>query len=613
MAFAEPPKKFIESMFLFNRFVDSIFLVDMVLQFMLIYQVAASGSEAARWEDNPRRIARHYLCTWFFLDLISILPFDVLSIVVGEALAKLKIVRLFRLMRLIKLIRLIRASRMFKRWETRMAIDYSTLSLVRCMVMVCVGAHWFACTWSIIAGFADSPLDTWMGYFDYCWAAENERGYQCVDPWDMYAAALYFAMMTITSIGYGDLAATPKNASEQGAMTIMMLFGGMLWSNVVATFCGVIANSDPDTAIFHSTMDSLNRFMVSTNIPKDMQMRLREYFHQSKHLADTVTRRNLLDKMSPQLAGEVALQVNEKWLRRVWFLNGAGQEFVVQIALQLEAMVFTIGEVINNGYLYIINRGIALFGGRVLTAGSVWGEDMLLDSQWLVSKFCARAMTYLEVYTISREQLMDAARPFPYTTAHLRRCAIRLAVRREFIRLSKLAIAERQTELGEKPIGEKIYLIDKMLDKASGIKKAKQRDLGAGPLSSPTPPAGQAPLAERPPPPDVARRITQNEAGGAGLGEAGEASGEAVDAVMQTMARLEKLQASNHQLAASEFARLEQQQERMAKQVADQFASLHTSLAVLLRRSEESATVARATAARVAAARGALEAPILDC
>ena len=124
VAFAAPPTKFIESMFLFNRFIDSIFLADMVLQFMLIYHVPANGSEAARWEDNPRKIARHYLCTWFFLDLISILPFDILSIVVGEALAKLKIVRLFRLMRLIKLIRLIRASRMFKRWETRMAIDY---------------------------------------------------------------------------------------------------------------------------------------------------------------------------------------------------------------------------------------------------------------------------------------------------------------------------------------------------------------------------------------------------------------------------------------------------------------------------------------------------------
>lgn len=476
------------------------------------------------------------------------------------------------------------------------------------MVLVCVGAHWFACTWAIQAGFADSPLATWMGYHDYCWSADTERGYRCVDPWDMYAASLYFAMMTITSIGYGDLHATPRNAGEQGVLTLMMLFGGMLWSNVVATFCGVLANSDPDTAMFHSTMDALNvrhdsrhrnpypshrpqwqtdpllwllqRFMDSTNLPKDMQMRLREYFHQSKHLSETVNRRNLLDKMSPQLAGEVALQVNERWLRRVWFLNGAGQEFVVQIALQLEAMVFTIGEVINNGYLYIVNRGLALFGGRVLTAGSVWGEDMLLDSQWLVSKHCARAMTYLEVYTISREQLMDAARFFPHTIAHLRRCAIRLAVRREFIRLSKLATAEREAALelsGSFVARKKSFLIDQMLDKASGFEKQKQvlsrgdmlrQDLvpgdalalaGSGHHLEPSPirTASRAPPAAQPPlAPDVARLISQNEAGGARSVEAGAADGVAGEAGggKGGLAR-----SSNSELA-EKFARLEKQQ-----------------------------------------------------
>lgn len=370
------------------------------------------------------------------------------------------------------------------------------------------------------------------------------------------------------------------------------------------------------------------RFMGATNIPKDMRMRLREYFHQSKHLADTVTRRNLLDKMSPQLAGEVALQVNEKWLRRVWFLNGAGQEFVVQIALHLQAMVFTIGEVINNGYLYIINRGIALFGGRVLTAGSVWGEDMLLDSHWLMSKFCARAMTYLEVYTIGREQLMDAASQFPYTRKHLRRCAIRLAVRREFIRLSKLARAEREANVLMNvasdlpaPGDSNKLLIDQMLDKASGVKGEKTHNLTRSlsqsenemlptpPMYSPTMgPSGVPP--QRTPSPHFARRLTMDEAVGAGRGEAGAVDGDAVSALMQTMARLEKQQATNHSLAASEFARLETQQarlaiplrrhhgdpsyflpitafpcpqERLAKQVADEFASLNSSLEVLLR------------------------------
>ena len=331
-----------------------------------------------------------------------------------------------------------------------------------------------------------------------------------------------------------------------------------------------------------STVVLSQRFMGATNIPKDMRMRLREYFHQSKHLADTVTRRNLLDKMSPQLAGEVALQVNEKWLRRVWFLNGAGQEFVVQIALQLQAMVFTIGEVINNGYLYIINRGIALFGGRVLTAGSVWGEDMLLDSHWLMSKFCARAMTYLEVYTIGREQLMEAASQFPYTRKHLRRCAVRLAVRREFVRLSKLARAEREADMLNvaselrTPGASKKFMIDQMLDKASGVKGEKThnltRSLSTGehemlppppPLSPTKGPSSVPP--QRVPSPEFARRMmTMDEAVGAGRGEAGAVDGDAVSALMQTMARLETQQATNHSLAASEFARLETQQVRLA-------------------------------------------------
>ena len=168
-----------------------------------------------------------------------------------------------------------------------------------------------------------------------------------------------------------------------------------------------------------------------------MQRRLREYFHQTKHLQDSINHKLLLEKMSPQLAGEVALKCNERWLARVWFLKSACREFVVQLALLLEPVVFSIGEVVANGNLFIIFRGLALYGGRVLTAGSVWGEDMILHSEWLKNPFCARAMTYLEVYRLNRTQLAEAAQEFPEMADHLRRCAIRLAVRRHFIFTAK--------------------------------------------------------------------------------------------------------------------------------------------------------------------------------
>ena len=41
----------------------------------------------------------------------------------------LKLVRIIRLLRLIKLVRLVRGARILKRWESKLAINYSTLTL----------------------------------------------------------------------------------------------------------------------------------------------------------------------------------------------------------------------------------------------------------------------------------------------------------------------------------------------------------------------------------------------------------------------------------------------------------------------------------------------------
>ena len=441
VAFAPAPKSALESMFIVNRLVDCIFIVDMAFNFLLMYQVNENSPEGAKWEDDPNVIARKYLCGWFPLDFVSVLPFDVLSIVIGEAVSKLKIIRLIRLMRLIKLVRLLRASRMFKRWEARMSISYGTLALCRCLLQILFGGHWFACAWALQAGFQDDPTRTWMGADDrYCWAVDdwvNDDGYECVPPWSMYSAAIYFAIMTITSIGYGDISARPDNPAEQVCATVLMLCGSMLWGNVIATFCGVMSTLNPDVTEFRQTMDSLNRFMALQELPVEMQRRLREYFHQTKHLQIAQANRKLLAKMSPALAGEVAVKTSERWLKRVWFLASVDGGFMAQLAMNIDAMVFAPAELAPVGKLYICHRGVALYGGRLLTAGRVWGEDMILESVHLIKPYSARAMNYLECYMISKDDLLKVAAGFPGTLRHIRQCAIRLALTREIIRIAR--------------------------------------------------------------------------------------------------------------------------------------------------------------------------------
>ena len=221
-----------------------------------------------------------------------------------------------------------KASRMIKRWESRLSINYGALALVRSFFTVIVLAHWFACLWGLQSQFRPPKL-TWKGKYSYCvltdsdeyeeWGTDmyvspssNFPDYSCVSEGQAYMAALYWSVMTITSIGYGDLTANHMSPEEQAVAVTLMLMGSFAWGNVIATFCGVIATLNPADTEYRHLMDELNRFVQMQGFPVEMRRRLREYFHQTKHLQLAASHKSLLGIMSPTLQGEVALQVDAR-------------------------------------------------------------------------------------------------------------------------------------------------------------------------------------------------------------------------------------------------------------------------------------------------------------
>ena len=189
--------------------------------------------------------------------------------------------QVMRVLRLIKLVRLLRASRLFRRWETKLAINYSRMNLLRSVFNVCYISHFFACVWGLMVALAELKVDTWANEFEYCTPVANlslshpayatrhdYAPHDCVPdgPWALYSVSVYWAVMTITSIGYGDIHAADKNISEQVVNTFLMLAGAIIWGNLIGTFCGVVATMSPHTAEFNRRMDDLNRYVNMYNI-----------------------------------------------------------------------------------------------------------------------------------------------------------------------------------------------------------------------------------------------------------------------------------------------------------------------------------------------------------
>lgn len=184
-----------DTLFIINRVIDLTFILDMGLQFVLMYRNAGGedaddeGGETA-WEMSLRRIVMRYIRGWFVIDVLSILPsaFDVIPVVNGDGQTKeegsagsspLRIMRVVRAARLVKLVRLMRASRVMKRLEIRISLPYSTITIFTLTAQIMLTSHYAACILGMLGSvFVSTPLASWQATHGYCTCAATLRSLQ---------------------------------------------------------------------------------------------------------------------------------------------------------------------------------------------------------------------------------------------------------------------------------------------------------------------------------------------------------------------------------------------------------------------------------------------------
>ena len=203
---------------------ERIFVIDMISSFFIAY--IDNNDELI---VNPISIQTRYLCSWFFFDLLSIVPFaffiDKTFLIPTTVIYQGDTHTYLHLLRLIKLIKLVKVlfNNAFFNHIIQSTIDSKfgkRLVLYITMFILLLSIHLL------------SSVFIFIGYHSH----PNWITAQRIEPsnyFDIYVAGIYFVALTVFGIGYGDI--TPYNIKEKIFAMILLMIGIVIYSWLVST------------------------------------------------------------------------------------------------------------------------------------------------------------------------------------------------------------------------------------------------------------------------------------------------------------------------------------------------------------------------------------------
>jgi voltage-gated potassium channel len=358
-------------------------LLDLLLTLLFAADIAVNAYEA-------RRTGLPYGRFLLAADILAAIPFYLAS-----GAPWLLFLRLFKLARV---------ARAMSAWRQQHLHRWNALRLVYFVYWLAIAVHWLATGWLALRGI-----------------------YPGADRWTLYLHSLYWCISTITTIGYGDI--TPANNAQIVYAIVVMIFGVGMYGYVIANISTIIGNLQPARTRYLANMEKLGAFMRSREIPTAMQRRIRDYYGYVWEHRLGYDETSIVQGLPPGLLVEVSLFLKRDIIQKVPFFKGAADELIKEIALVMQPVVYTPGDVVFRAGepgedMFFISRGhCEVIGpdGRSIVAslreGDFFGEMALLEHR--PRSASVRAATYCDLYRLDKASFDRVTAKFPEFGAHI--------------------------------------------------------------------------------------------------------------------------------------------------------------------------------------------------
>lgn len=274
--------------------------------------------------------------------------------------------RLYRLVKLFKLFRILKIvkdrAKILSYLNEFLKIGLGLERLFFFVIVFMIIIHVISCIWIITAQMVELVYD-YDGNEEVDAIESWKNSFNDLSNDALYLTSFYFAVTTITTVGYGDI--TGKNTLERGISVIVMLIGVISFSFATGALSSIMQNYDQASAKLQERITILNRIYKDYFLPLDLYERLRQIvkYDYNKDQNDI---NNFVSELPHKLKLEVSLYIHEETYKKINIFKKRSSAFIAWICPLLkpseypvEDYIFFEGDDVTN--IYFLSSGKAGF------------------------------------------------------------------------------------------------------------------------------------------------------------------------------------------------------------------------------------------------------------
>ncbi|XP_053239236.1 potassium voltage-gated channel subfamily H member 1 isoform X1 [Podarcis raffonei] len=397
-----------------DSIVDVIFLVDIVLNFHTTF-VGPAGEVIS----DPKLIRMNYLKTWFVIDLLSCLPYDVINAFenVDEGISSL-----FSSLKVVRLLRLGRVARKLDHY-----IEYGAAVLVLLVCVFGLAAHWLACIWYSIGDYEVINEDkntirneSWLYQLGESIGSPYQFNRSGSGKWEggpskdsVYISSLYFTMTSLTSVGFGNIA--PTTDGEKIFAVAMMMIGSLLYATIFGNVTTIFQQMYANTNRYHEMLNSVRDFLKLYQVPKGLSERVMDYIVSTWSMSRGIDTEKVLQICPKDMRADICVHLNRKVFKEHPAFRLASDGCLRALAMEFQTvhcapgdLIYHAGESVDN-LCFVVSGSLEVIQDdevvAILGKGDVFGDVFWKETTLAQSCANVRALTYCDLHVIKRDAL----------------------------------------------------------------------------------------------------------------------------------------------------------------------------------------------------------------